>query len=135
MRETLQTSGRKNFTFIVVKDNEKMVKVQFNKIIFITAERSYCCIQTISKQYILTQPMSEVAEYLTGDEFIRVGRSNIINTDFFSYIIGLSIYFEVKNQQFSITIKNRAMTQLLDFFPLVGIRKRVLNKKKSSILL
>ncbi len=129
MRDLTKSSTQNDFNFIMIKDGEKYEKVPFSSIIIITAERSYCSIQTTGKVYVLSQPMSEVAEKLTSDQFIRVGRSNIINLDYFIHIFGLTIYCRHDKKVFSITISHKAMDQFMLILPVVGTRKRVLNKK------
>ncbi len=64
---------------IFVRNKDKMVKILFEAILYIEAERSYCRIFTKSKEYLLTMPMKALEEELPRASFQRIHRSYIVN--------------------------------------------------------
>lgn len=64
---------------IFVRYKEKMVKIVFNTILFIEAERNYCRIITQTKEYLLAMPMKTLEDKLPAHQFQRIHRSHIVN--------------------------------------------------------
>jgi DNA-binding LytR/AlgR family response regulator len=64
---------------IFVRHKEKMVKILFDTILYIEAERSYCKVFTQSKEYLLTLPMKNLEDKLPPENFQRIHRSFIVN--------------------------------------------------------
>jgi len=64
---------------IFVRNKDKMVKIMFEAILYIEAERSYCRIFTKSKEYLLTMPMKALEAELPRASFQRIHRSYIVN--------------------------------------------------------
>jgi DNA-binding LytR/AlgR family response regulator len=63
---------------IFVRHKEKMIKILFDAILYIEAERNYCRIVTKSKEYLLTMPMKSLEDKLP-PTFQRIHRSHIVN--------------------------------------------------------
>lgn len=64
---------------IFVRYNDKMVKLLFDDILHVAAERSYCRIVTTGKEYLLTMPMKRLEDKLPASTFQRIHRSHIVN--------------------------------------------------------
>ncbi|MBK6998014.1 MAG: response regulator [Lewinellaceae bacterium] len=64
---------------IFVRNKDKMVKIMFEAILYIEAERNYCRIVTSTKEYLLTMPMKSLEDQLPPTLFQRIHRSNIVN--------------------------------------------------------
>ena len=64
---------------IFVRYNRKMVKILFEHIIYIEAERNYCRIITKNQSYLLTMPMKSLEHQLPIALFQRIHRSFIVN--------------------------------------------------------
>lgn len=64
---------------IFVRHKNRMVKLFLNDILYIEAERSYCRIQTIDTEYLLSMPLRVFAEKLEGGQFFRIHRSYIVS--------------------------------------------------------
>lgn len=64
---------------IFIRHQEKMVKVNIQDILFIEAERNYCRIFAIGKEYLLVMTLKEMDEKLPPQHFLRVHRSFIVN--------------------------------------------------------
>ena len=64
---------------IFVRNKDKMVKILFEAILYIEAERNYCRIFTKTKEYLLTMPMKALEVQLPSALFQRIHRSHIVN--------------------------------------------------------
>jgi DNA-binding LytR/AlgR family response regulator len=64
---------------IFVRNKDRMVKILFEAILYIEAERNYCRIFTKNKEYLLTMPMKSLEEQLPTALFQRIHRSHIVN--------------------------------------------------------
>ena len=64
---------------IFVRSKDRMVKILFEAILYIEAERNYCRIFTKTKEYLLTMPMKTLEEELPRASFQRIHRSYIVN--------------------------------------------------------
>ncbi len=64
---------------IFVRNKDKMVKIMFEAILYIEAERNYCRIVTSTKEYLLTMPMKSLEDQLPPTLFQRIHRSHIVN--------------------------------------------------------
>lgn len=64
---------------IFVRSKDRMVKIMFDGILYIEAERNYCRIFTKTKEYLLTMPMKTLEEELPRASFQRIHRSYIVN--------------------------------------------------------
>ncbi len=63
---------------IFVRNKEKMIKILFDTILYVEAERNYCRIVTKTKDYLLTMPMKTLEDKLPAS-FQRIHRSHIVN--------------------------------------------------------
>ncbi len=64
---------------IFVRNKDKMVKILFQAILYVEAERNYCRIVTETKEYLLTMPMKSLEDQLPTTLFQRIHRSYIVN--------------------------------------------------------
>lgn len=64
---------------IFVRNKDRMVKILFDTILYIEAERNYCRIFTKTKEYLLTMPMKSLEDQLPHAQFQRIHRSYIVN--------------------------------------------------------
>lgn len=64
---------------IFVRHHDRMVKVLFNEVLFVEADRSYCKIHADDKEYLLAVPLGALEEKLPRQNFMRVHRSFIVN--------------------------------------------------------
>ena len=64
---------------IFVRNKDKMVKILFQAILYVEAERNYCRIVTETKEYLLTMPMKSLEDQLPPTLFQRIHRSYIVN--------------------------------------------------------
>ena len=64
---------------IFVRNKDRMVKILFEAILYIEADRNYCRIYTTTKEYLLTMPMKSLEDQLPPALFQRIHRSHIVN--------------------------------------------------------
>jgi DNA-binding LytR/AlgR family response regulator len=64
---------------IFVRDKDRMVKLKFEDIHYVKAERNYCQIFTEGKNYLLSVPLKTFEKRLTSVFFERVHRSFVVN--------------------------------------------------------
>jgi DNA-binding LytR/AlgR family response regulator len=64
---------------IFVKYNKNMVKVSIADILYVEAERNYCRIHCLSKEYLLVMTLKEMNQKLPSKFFFRLHRSYIVN--------------------------------------------------------
>lgn len=64
---------------IFVHSGEKKVKILLDEILYVKAERNYCCIITKEKEYLLSIPMKTLEKQLSTEQFQRIHRSFIVN--------------------------------------------------------
>lgn len=72
------TEATKDEGFIFVKSNKKMVKVFLHDIQYIEAQKNYLMIVTQQESLLLYQSISQMAERLPSDLFLRIHRSYIV---------------------------------------------------------
>ena len=126
---------KRKWDFLLVTCSEPSVYVNLlqEDIVLITASRSYSSIQTVEREYILSQPMGEIESMLNPEIFLRVGRSYIINPLHLKTIVGYVLTFELDNNEKSITVPRASWDVLLPYLPIIGRRKRVLKKQQERI--
>ena len=64
---------------VFVRDKDRMVKVKLEDILYVEAERNYCRIHTLSRQYVLSTPMKTLEAHLGTEAFVRSHRSFVVN--------------------------------------------------------
>jgi DNA-binding LytR/AlgR family response regulator len=64
---------------IFVRFKDRMVKIVFDAILYVEADRNYCRIYTPHKEYLLTMPMKALEDKLPPAQFQRIHRSHIVN--------------------------------------------------------
>ncbi len=64
---------------IFVRYQDKMVKLMFDEILHVAADRSYCRIVTTGKEHLLSVPLKRLEDKLPASVFQRIHRSHIVN--------------------------------------------------------
>ncbi|WP_027075328.1 LytR/AlgR family response regulator transcription factor [Maribacter antarcticus] len=64
---------------IFVRHKGRMVKLLFEDILYVEADRNYCKIVEINKEYTLSSSLKTVSESLPDTQFIKVHRSYMVN--------------------------------------------------------
>ncbi|MBI9067496.1 MAG: response regulator transcription factor [Salinivirgaceae bacterium] len=64
--------------FIFLKENKKMVKVSINNILYVESIKDYIKVHTLIKTVITKEQISQFADLLPSDKFLRVHRSYLV---------------------------------------------------------
>lgn len=64
---------------IFVRYKEKMIKIILADILYVEADRNYCCVFTKDKDYLLAVSLRAIEQKLPIDLFLRVHRSYLLN--------------------------------------------------------
>ena len=64
---------------IFIKNNDKMIKIFINDLLYIEAERNYCKLYCKGKEHLLVSTLKDLDEKLPSDLFLRIHRSFIVN--------------------------------------------------------
>lgn len=75
--ETVDLSGKENYFF--VKADNRLVKINFDDMLYVEALQNYVVIHTKDKKYITYLTFKSVEEYLPSDKFIKTHKSYIVS--------------------------------------------------------
>lgn len=64
---------------IFIKNNDKMIKIFINDLLYIEAERNYCKLYCKGKEHLLVSTLKDLDEKLPSNLFLRIHRSFIVN--------------------------------------------------------
>lgn len=96
-----------------IKADNKLVKVQFNEILFIEALQNYVVINTGDKKLITYLTFKSVEEYLPSDQFVKVHKSYIVSADKIESIEGNDIRIGQHHIPISRNLKEEVLARLL----------------------
>ncbi|MBK9108074.1 MAG: response regulator transcription factor [Saprospiraceae bacterium] len=107
--------------FIFVKADKKLVKLQYDEILFIEGLKDYVIIYTDNSRIVTLQTMKSLEEKLPEQFFVRVHRSYIVNLEKINSIHSDDIEMIVKGQAKQIPIGNN----YADHFNKIISKKRI----------
>lgn len=90
---------------IFIRYKDRMIKVLFDSILYVEAERNYCRIFTKDKDYLLTMPMKSLEERLPASQFQRIHRSHVVNLHHVDEVSEGYVYINGKQLPLSHTLK------------------------------
>jgi DNA-binding LytR/AlgR family response regulator len=64
---------------IFIRNNNKLIKVMLEDILYVEADRNYCKITTIAQSYMVVSPMNKFCEKIDRKNFVRIHRSFVVN--------------------------------------------------------
>lgn len=64
---------------IFIRNQNKLLKVMLDDILYVEAERNYCNIVTASQRYLIVSPLSKFFEKIDPRQFVRIHRSFVVN--------------------------------------------------------
>jgi len=110
-------SEQKNSPFILsncifVRNQEKMVKVPIENILYIEAERNYCRIYTKTKEYLLVITLKDIDEKLPAKHFLRIHRSFVVNISQIDEVATSHVVIAKKAIPISKTLKEELLNRL-----------------------
>jgi two-component system, LytTR family, response regulator len=65
----------------LVKDGEKEILLQAEKIEWVEAATYYCCLHVNGRRYMLRESITDLSDRLDPKRFVRIHRSSIVNLD------------------------------------------------------
>lgn len=81
------------FFYIQTETKGKLIKIQYDEIIYIQSQKNYLSIATKHKKHLTYLTLSEIEEKLP-PSFLRVSKSFIVNTDKISRLEGDELFLE-----------------------------------------
>jgi DNA-binding LytR/AlgR family response regulator len=100
--------------FLFVKADKKLVKVNFQEIIYIEGLKDYVIIRMDNQRVITLQTMKSLEDKLPTHKFMRIHRSYIVNVDKINAIIGNMVEVLEKGQPKHLPIGKNYRDELLD---------------------
>ncbi len=97
---------------IFVRSFEKMVKVPLKCILYIEAERNYCRIYSIEKEYLVVITLKEIEDKLPANYFLRVHRSFIVNISHIDEIAASHVMIANKPIPLSADLKKNLLLRI-----------------------
>ncbi len=97
---------------IFVKTHERMVKIPLKDILYIQADRNYCCLCTKEKEYLVVMPLKEFYQKLSSTQFLRIHRSYVINLSHIQEIGTGHVVIERKSLPLSKSSKEELLKHL-----------------------
>lgn len=87
-------SASADMDFLFIKVEDKLVKIRKDDILFLESMRDYVKFVTEGKSYITYSTLKNMEEKLTGQNFLKVHRSYIVNITKIEDIRGNTIYLQ-----------------------------------------
>jgi len=97
---------------IFVRNKDRMVKILFEDIQYIEAERNYCRISTSTKEYLLTMPMKSLEDQLPATLFQRIHRSYIVNLTKVDEVDENAVFVGAKSLPLSKSLREEFMMRI-----------------------
>lgn len=111
-KTVMHESGKRADHFFIKADN-KLVKIQYEEILFAEALQNYVAIQCKERKYITYLTFKSVEEYLPSDSFIKTHKSYIISAAKIDSIEGNDIRIGTHHVPISRNLKDEVMEKLL----------------------
>jgi DNA-binding LytR/AlgR family response regulator len=64
---------------IFIRNQNKLIKVMLDDILWVEADRNYCKITTIQQAYLIVSPLNKLCEKMDQKRFVRIHRSFMVN--------------------------------------------------------
>lgn len=101
-------------TYMFVKADKKLVKVNYADIVYIEGLKDYVIIKMEQERVITLQTMKSLEEKLSGSQFKRIHRSFIVNIGKINAIVGNMVEVKEKNQVKHLPIGKNYRDELLE---------------------
>jgi DNA-binding LytR/AlgR family response regulator len=112
VRETNQKEAIAADYFFIKADN-RLVKIEFDEVLYVEALQNYVTIHTTSKKYMTYLTFKSVEEYLPAEKFIKVHKSYIVAASKIDSIEGNDIRIGAQHIPISRNQKEEVMERLL----------------------
>ena len=102
-----------NADYFFIKADNKLMKVDYNEILYAEALQNYVVIHTTDRKYITYLTFRSVEEYLPSDKFIKTHKSYIISASKIDSIEGNDVRIGSHHVPISRNLKDEVMDRLL----------------------
>lgn len=106
-------NGNSAGDYFFIKADNKLVKLEYNDVLFVEALQNYVVIHTKDKKFITYLTFKSVEEYLPANQFIKTHKSYIIAASQIDSIEGNDIRIGVHHVPISRNLKDEVMEKLL----------------------
>lgn len=113
IREKNLAGNRQGEQYFFIKADSKLVRINFDEILFAEAMQNYVTIHTTDRKYITYLTFKSVEDYLPADRFIKVHKSFIISAPKIDSIEGNDIRIGTHFIPVSRNLKDEVMDKLL----------------------
>jgi DNA-binding LytR/AlgR family response regulator len=93
-------------------DTQVYIKLAYQEILYLEADRAYCTIVTDNKNYKLASSMNRVHEQIDNKDFVRVHRSYVVNINRITSLDGNMIKIDGHKVQMSTDLRDELMGRL-----------------------
>lgn len=100
--------------FVFVKADKKLIKVNYDDILYIEGLKDYVIIRMIASRVITLQTMKSLEDKLPENNFKRIHRSYIVNVDKIEAIVGNMVEIKEKGQEKLLPIGKNYRDELLE---------------------
>lgn len=109
-----ESKATSNPDYIFVKADKKLMKINYDDILYIEGLKDYVIIRTEQTRVITLQTMKSLEEKMPLDKFIRIHRSFIVSIDKINAIVGNMVEVIEKNQSKLLPIGKNYRDELSD---------------------
>lgn len=99
--------------YFFIKADNKLIKLDYNDILYVEALQNYVVIHTKERKYITYLTFKSVEEYLPAERFLKTHKSFIVATDKIESIEGNNIRIQTHDIPISRNLKDEVMEILL----------------------
>lgn len=99
--------------YFFIKSDNKLVKIQYDEILFVEALQNYVAVHTTNKKYITYLTFRSIEEHLPASRFIRTHKSFIVAANKVESIEGNDITIGLHHIPISRTEREHVLQQLL----------------------
>lgn len=93
-------------------DNQSFIKLDYDSILYLQADRAYCCVATTEKNYKLSTNMKHIHEQLDNHQFVKVHRSFVVNINKITSLEGNTLHLGANVVQMSVEFKDDLLERL-----------------------
>jgi DNA-binding LytR/AlgR family response regulator len=93
-------------------DSQAFIKLEYDNVLYVEADRAYCCVVTTEKNYKLSVNMKHIYEQLDHNQFVKVHRSFVVNINKITSIEGNTLHLGKHVVQMSQEFKDDLLKHL-----------------------
>lgn len=106
-------SSNAGLDYFFIKSDNKLVRIQYDEILFIEALQNYVALHTLHKKYITYLTFKSVEDHLPSEHFVKIHKSYIVSISKVESIEGNEVKVGTHSLPVSRTSKEEVMEKLL----------------------